>query len=310
MKKKNSLLIYVAILLAFAFGFVIGINIEYPRVDDAEVSGTIGKVNNYRNTKATEADIHLKNELLTDSAMLKYVINYMNFFYVRAVEFGKNIDFAVSQANTNEKFKEKNKTVITELENYGQFLSTTRKDLLLAVAACKSIEETDPALLRNRVVRANNIIAQMNYRNNTVVNFITVLDSFIQESGTGTFPELNKAHDLLTFNIIGSSLILKDQVLLKFFENKKLYSKNLKPAGASNLKETINRDMETLGMTDMGKLEEITMDAAKLSETIFFDVEKLGTGFTDAEKLRASFTDAEELGLVWDTEKLQSMFAN
>ncbi|MGV8095972.1 MAG: hypothetical protein AB2L24_29320 [Mangrovibacterium sp.] len=314
MKKKNTLLIAFAIFMALVIGFVIGALINYPPVNDAEISGTIGKVKNYRNAKASEADIQLKNDLLADSAMLESVKNYMNFYYVRALEFGKNIDFAVKEANANEAFKTKNTQKIIALESYGEFLRSARKHLLIAVSACQSAKETDPVVLRNSIIRANDVIAQMTYRNKAVLNFITELEAFIQEAGTDKYPALNKAHDLLTYNEIISSLILKDQVLIKFFDKKKLYSKDFKSSGPADLKEMIKQDVENLKALDAEKLgaadaEQLGfLDTEKLSEIIedaeslgVFDTENLGV--FDAENLGIIF-DAEKLGLVFDAEKL------
>lgn len=319
MKKKSSLVISLAVLSAFAIGLLVGISIDYPRMDDGEVAGTIRKVNNYRNTKASEADIQLKNELKTDSVMLKHIISYMNFFYVRAVEFGKNIDFSVTEANANDAFKSKNTEQITALENYGKFLFSARKDLLIAIAACYSIEQTDPVVLRDAMVRANNLIAQMNYRNHAVISFINVLDSFVQQQGPDKYPGLSKAHDLLTCNMIGSSLVLKNEVLLNYFDKKKLHSKDIKPSDRANLKETVKQDMESLGLFDAENLglvndaEGLGMvaDMEVLSESQM-DAEILRTGFTDSGMLsRAAFTDVEKLGVaVADMDELSDLLNN
>ncbi|MDX9880997.1 MAG: hypothetical protein RBS73_02960, partial [Prolixibacteraceae bacterium] len=94
MKKSKNLFVIFGIIAALVAGFLIGISVEYPRLNNDELSGTIGKVSNYRNTKVTEADIELKNDLLADSVMRHSVKNFMNFYYVRALELGKNIDFA------------------------------------------------------------------------------------------------------------------------------------------------------------------------------------------------------------------------
>ncbi|MDX9880998.1 MAG: hypothetical protein RBS73_02965 [Prolixibacteraceae bacterium] len=310
MKKKNNLLITFVIIAALAIGFLIGISVEYPRLNNSELSGTIGKVSNYRNTKATEADIELKNDLLADSVMRHSVKNFMNFYYVRALELGKNIDFAVAEASKNESFKNTSAPEITALENYGKFLGAARKDLLVAVAACESAKEADPAFLRNAIAQANNIVAQMNYRNSAVLNFITGLDAFIQETGADKNTALNKAHDLLVYNEVASSLVLKDKVVLKFFDKKKLYSKDLTTSPV-NVAENIQKDMEQLKLKDTEQLNfldteklgviEIT-DAEKLGG-IRYDAEKLGTIITDTEKLGFGLLDAENLGS-WDTEKL------
>ncbi|MGV8136410.1 MAG: hypothetical protein AB2L20_14465 [Mangrovibacterium sp.] len=307
MKNKSRLFILLAVLSVFAIGFLIGIKTNYPPVNNDEVVGTIGKVNNYRNTKVTETDIRLKNELLTDSVMLKHIINYMNFFYVRAVEVGKSIDFALSQTKANDIFKSKNAGQITELENYGKFLFGARKDLLIAIAGCYSIEQTDPTLLRNAMIRANNLIAQMNYRNNAVLNFINALDSFVQEQGPDKYPGLSKAHDLLTCNEVCSSLVLKNETLLNYFDKKKLYSKDTKPPVSTNWSERVKQDMESLGLSETAKFETI-LDVEKLEMVnMIVDMEKMNEATMDTEELRATFRDSEKLDMieiVSDAEKL------
>lgn len=321
MKKSTNLFITLAAVAGVVVGFLIGIAVNFPKTDQSELAGTIGKVNNYRNTKATEADIELKNDLIADTSLIRSLKNYMNFYYVRAVELKKNIDFAVTTANENEAFKTECRTEITALESYGKFLSTVRKDFLGATLVFQSAEETDPAILRSSIAKANNSIAQMNYRNSAVINFITQLDSFIQEKGTSNYPELNKAHDLLAYNVIGTSILLKDKMLLKFFDKTKFYCEDLKNPSPMNLKNIIQKDMELLSNSlpgdplDVEKLDAIYTDIEKLGQTLSFDAERLGGAivfdaeklggnvYMDAEKLGAGFPDAEKLG-VFDVEKL------
>lgn len=316
MKRSKTMFIVLGIVAALIIGFIVGISVEYPRINLSTVTGTIGKVNNYRNTKATEADIELKNNLLADTVMLKSVRNFMNFYYVRSVEFGKNIDFAVTESNTNEAFKAASGKEIAALEGYGKFLNAARKNLLIASAACLSVEKTDPALLRSSIAQANNTVVQMNYRNSVVLNFISGLDAFIQGKGENTYPGLNKAHDLLIYNELGSSMILKDKVVLKFFEKKKLYSKDVKSEAGISMRENIQQDMEQLkahdseqlGFLDSEQLGNFATsfvgDIEKLGMIVPFDAERLGT-LLDAEKLEYVVPDAEKLGyVVPDTEKL------
>ncbi len=316
MKKKTNLLIAFAILIAFTLGFLIGITIEYPQVDHDEISGTIGKVNNYRNTKITEGDIRLKNELLADTSLQRSVKNYMNFFYVRALELENNIGFAVKEASAVAQFKINNANQIMALESYGKFLSAARQDLLFAVVACQTPEETEPSLLSHSIAQAKNIIAQLNYRSKAVLNFIMQLDLFIQETKTGSFPGLKKAHDLLAYNEMVSSVVLNDQVLLKFFEKKKLFDSNLESPGKINVREAIKQDMEKLNIpghfADAEKLnlnniqESLNIfDVEIFRATVRQDAEHLG--FLDEETLKANFPDAEKLGgkYPYDAAKLQ-----
>ncbi len=316
--KKTNLLIVFAVILSLIIGFVVGISIDYPRVGENGLSGTIGKVKNYRNTKATEADIELKDELLSDTTLLNSVRNYMTFHYLRAVKLGESIGFAVKEAVATEEFKNQNAGLVAALEDYSRLLSTARKNLLMTTVVCKSAGEASPALLRQSILEANNLIAQINYGNKSVLAFVNKLDAFIQEKGPGSYPQLNKAHDLLMLNEIGSSLLTRDKVLLKFFDKKKLYSKDLKSQGP-DIRQTVLRDLETLslfledvpGVADVEKLGAMDqeklglLNAEKLGGIVALDAEKLGV--FDSEKLAGiEIADSEKLGLFGflDAEKL------
>ncbi|MEL7589485.1 MAG: hypothetical protein AAGU19_22415 [Prolixibacteraceae bacterium] len=319
MKKRTNLLIVSAIVLALIVGFVIGLSVEYPRIDGRGVSGTIGKVKNYRNTKATEADIELKNDLVADTAMLSAIRNYMTFHYVKLVKWGENIDFALREALANEAFKNQNASQISALDNYGKLLAAARQNLLMTVMICRSADEASPALLRRSIIQANNSIAQVNYGSKKVISFIDALDAFIQEKGTAAHPELNKAHDLLSINQVGASLLTNDKVVLKYFDKKRLYSKDLKSPG-TDTKEIVMRDMESLAVADIETLgfldaEQLGMwDQEKLG---LLDVDNLGgIGALDSEQLAGlvisdseklggiELLDAEQLGRIMDAENL------
>lgn len=335
MKKNSKLLMALAIVATFIVGLLLGLFIEYPKVNQDEISGTIGKVSNYRNSKATEADIELQNDLKTDKKMQQSVSTYMTFYYTKSIEFGKTIVFAVEQAKADKAFAEKHVAQIEAVEKYAEFLAATRKDLLMATLVCQSVEASSPEMLRNAIAQANNIIAQMNHRNSTVISFIESLDAYILKTGRAANENLNRAHDLLVYNQIGSSVVTKDKVLMKYFNKKQLFAKETKitpvDIKGSMIKdlETLNTvyytDMEKLGfcdkenlglksdtdelglfmINDNEKLGFVIADMEILGSIIAFDAEKLGAGYTDKEKLGTGFTDTEKLSVNFtDTEKL------
>lgn len=335
MKKNSKLLMALAIVATFIVGLLLGLFIEYPKVNQDEISGTIGKVSNYRNSKATEADIELQNDLKTDRKMQQSVSTYMTFYYTKSIEFGKTIVFAVEQAKADKAFAEKHVAQIEAVEKYAEFLAATRKDLLMATLVCQSVEASSPEMLRNAIAQANNIIAQMNHRNSTVISFIESLDAYILKTGRAANENLNRAHDLLVYNQIGSSVVTKDKVLMKYFNKKQLFAKETKitpvDIKGSMIKdlETLNTvyytDMEKLGfcdkenlglksdtdelglfmINDNEKLGFVIADMEILGSIIAFDAEKLGAGYTDKEKLGTGFTDTEKLSVNFtDTEKL------
>ena len=318
MKKNRKLMMALAIVAALIVGFFIGLFIEYPNVNNDELSGTIGRVSNYRNAKATEADIELRNDLLTDTIMQKSVSNYMGFYYAKSLEFAKTSAFAVEQAKTDEAFAAQNATQIEALGKYVTFLQTSRKDLLMATLVCQSVEESTPEMLRNAITQANNIIAQMNHRNATVISFIESLDAYILKTGRAANENLNRAHDLLVFNQIGSSLATRDKVMMKYFDKKQLFAKDIQTT-PTDVKGSMIKDLETLhainAAADMEKLmcDKETLGFGNSFGNGLLDIEKLG-GFYDSEKLglhdteKLGFLDTEKLGFL-DTEKLAGIAA-
>ena len=322
MKNNSKLMFGFAMVAALIVGFIIGLFIEYPKIDNDQLRGTIGRVSNYRNTKATEADIELKNDLLTDTILQKTMSAYMSFYYSKSLEFAKTISFATEQAKAEEAFAAQYATQIEELEQYGAFLENSRQDLLLGTVVSQSVEESSPELLRNAIAQANNIIAQMNHRNSAVIAFIEGLDAYIQKTGSSSNVDLSRAHDLLVYNQITASVATRDKVMMKYFDKKQLFAKDVQSTPA-DVKGSMIKDLENLSKNfDAEKLGGIgAFDAEKLGLYIggfdaeklaFWDVEKLGGIIAfDAEKLGVSFFDAEKLGMInLDAEKLGTGFTD
>ncbi|HEY5511136.1 MAG TPA: hypothetical protein VIK10_08915 [Prolixibacteraceae bacterium] len=305
MKKSSNLFVVFGIVAALIIGFLIGISTDYPRLNKQALSGTIGKVNNYRNIQVSETDIQLKNELLTDTVKLKMLQGYFNFYYVGALKMTADVALAVNEATDIEAFQVKNKSLTSSLENYGKFLLSARSDLLLSIAACKSVREIDPILLRNTLNQGRNVVAQINYRDRVVLDFVDALSTFIKSNKAGQYQGLEKAHDLLVANEVYTSMIAKNKVVLKFLDKTSLFSKsqeNLNVWDQQKLSTMIQQDMEKLSLIDF-----TFGDAEKLGRERQNDTEKLGR-MNDAEKL-GIYVDAAKLGqIAGDAEKLGSVF--
>ncbi len=70
MKTSGKLLSAFGIVGGLIVGFIIGVSVDFPKVDSDKVSGTIGKVNNYRKTQGSITEIELQNELTSDTLKL------------------------------------------------------------------------------------------------------------------------------------------------------------------------------------------------------------------------------------------------
>lgn len=186
-------------------------------------------------------------------------------------------------------------------------------------------------MLKEILNQANNMIAQMNFKNRTVLEFIDSLASYINNNQAEKTEGLKKAHDQLTLNEIKTAFMTNDKLIVKLFDKKQLFTDVEKlnyyfdqQSLNNQIKQDIEKigswDAEKLGVTDSEKLGNIdkesfgaindsellqvlAWDAEKLGGN-FTDAEKLGTSFTDTEKLGGGFTDAEKLGIIMDSEKL------
>jgi hypothetical protein len=332
MKKSGNLFVVLGMIAALIVGFLIGISVDFPKVNNQSLSGTIGKVNNYRNTQVSEADIQLKNELVTDTAKLKMLRGYFNFYYVGALKMSFDADMAVKEAVSVGAFQNANKTLIASMESYGKYLLSARTDLMLALAACSAVGDADPIQLRNALNQAKNVVAQINYRDRVVLDFVKALSDFIMLDKAGQYKGLEQAHDLLVANAIFTAAITKNKVVLKYLDKTTFFTKsreNLKGIDQQKLSTMIQQDMEKLSYwSAAGDAEKLKLtDAEKLKSTdaeklggkdseqlgIYYDASKLGSIAADAEKLGSARTfdmeklatyDAENLKLVFDAEKL------
>ncbi len=308
MKKRNGLLLTLAVIASLAIGFLIGIMVDIPKTDNTQVAGTIGKIQNYKNVKITEQDIQLKNELLADSVLLKAIGNYFNYYYVSAVSQGDRIKYALKELDPEQEFKAFSGMTLTEFAGYGTFLENARKDLMLAVALCKFPNDVHPVLLRNAITQANNVIAQMNYRKQAVLNLIDNLDTFIGQKSKDVPVVLANVHAVLSCDQIINAVALNDKVVLKYFDRKKLYTTEIKASSLADMQGSssvlqgyIIHDAAILKDQIFGSSSSLGIDPIQLDQEnlgfLIEDAALIGTQFLlDAGNLQGFIGSASELG--------------
>lgn len=307
--KKSTLVVLGGIVAGLIVGFMIGLFVDFPKIDRGDLSGTIRKVDNYRNAKATEADIQLQNALVSDTVALKMLQNYITFHYLDAIKMAGDIDKAVTEANATEPFKTSGKAQIEGLANYGLYLSSSRLHFLAALATCKDPEHSDPAWMRNSLNQVNNVIAQKNYRNHAVLDFISQAEAFIATDKSGDNQGLRQIHDLLALDMINASVITGDKLMQKFLGKKALMTdvKKLNWYDNAQTMKQVQQDMEKLAAGDAEKMG--YWDAEKLNTRIL-DADRMGMGYLDIEKMGIKVFDSEKLGIVWDSEKMSGALLN
>jgi hypothetical protein len=248
MKKKNSLLFILLIIVSLAAGFLAGTLIDFPRTENAQLAGTIGRVQNYKNVKVTEEDIDLKNDLVADTVMLKALSAWFNYYYVSAVSQGDKIQYALDQIQPLETYKEYARVVLSDVASYETFLENSRTDLLLAIAMINDPGEIHPVLLRNTIVQANNVISQMSFRKKTVLDLIDNMGSYLEGKGADPEGTLAEVHTILTMDQLANAMALNDKMVIQYFNKKKLFTEEIQGSFGADLQAVVVEDLSRLSV--------------------------------------------------------------
>jgi len=331
MKISGTLKMTGAIILSLIIGFLIGLTVNYPKVDNQDLSGAIAKVKNFRNVKASAKDIKLKDDLVSDTVRLKSLQKYMNYQYLKAVSLTSYIEQTIAESNKVNAFRTTNQDVLNRLFNYGAFLTRVRQDLMLVYVSLSNPKDVDPVLLREMLEEASNTVAQMKFHNETVLDVINSLESFLNKNPKAAFPGLEQSHDVLMLSLLNNSVMTGDKLLQKWLSDKQLLT-DVEKLGLMDVEalqlarindaEKLNwieiADAQKLGMVnDQESLkmicDQLVLNAQEKLGIIFIhdqeklgilkDHENLGIVMGDAEKMEANFPDAEKLGLT-DSEFL------
>lgn len=299
------------IFLSFIVGFIIGGQVNFPPANEAKIAGTIGKVNNYRNVKISENDLELRNELMSNEVLLTQYRKYLSFHYLNSTRQMDELRKALDAGRSTPEFAASFPSEIAALDRLQFYLEEARKDILIAISALQNIADTDQQNIGLLISNAGNVITQINYRGQEVIDYTVALAGFLKTHEQGQFPELKKAHDLLLLSQVKSAVISNDKPRLKYLDKRELLSSKpelLQLVGSeASLMDQVNKDMESLGLLvpDQERLL-VCLDMEKLG--VFTDNEKLNVA-ADNEKLNVEnatvgLMDLEKLGVVWDQEKL------
>ena len=328
MKSKTKILVTLGIISSFAIGFIAGVSTEYPKPQSTEgITGTIAKVKKYKNTKATEQDIQLRDQLVQNEEQLAALKSLLTIYYTNAILRSNLIDQVVAESSKNETLNSKLTMNLAELNSYSNFLDNSRADLLVAMDALEKINENNPALVRSSINQAVNIITQVRYRNVAVLDFLDQLNLYIEQNPDTAAQELKDSFNQLALNEFKNAIFTKDAKNAKLISAYNIDSETNMANINEEAKAMAKKDMEQLGtgFTDSEVLGVINAiyDSEKLGlkmiETLavfansenlggFFDSENL-SGFFDSEKLGAGFTSNASLNFVSDSEALAGIFA-
>jgi hypothetical protein len=312
MKKSQKLLIPIFILVSLILGFIAGIIVDYPKDDNTGLSGTIGKMDNYRNVKITEKDIQLRNDLLNNASFLKGYIQYYSAQYSICVKQCDDIDFAVKAADNTAPYKALFSKVIEDLKQYRLTLEQSREDILLALTSLKDLVKSDENNIAQILNVANVSIAQNKYGENSLFLFVESVEKFVQGNNPSLYTDLIKAHDLFSVTQLTIAIISNDKPMLKAYDKKQLFSSNqelkcfLSQEKLNGIIESDFNDLKSK-FSNNEQLKKVIEDAAQIGNI----EKKIGVIIPAFENLRSMIVaSADKLGVYVTTEKLGGIVFN
>ncbi len=316
--KKNAIIQGLAtILLGLAVGFIIGITITNPGMSLGEAVGTIGRVDQYRNVRITEADIELRNELLSDENMREAYIQYLTFEYANNILMADNISYAMEAARTSPEFRATNTRTLSQMEEYAIFLDNGRLNILEALATISDLSDKDRIAIRTVLNNAGNAISQTITRSNAVFNYLREVEDFFTTASKDDFPMLVNAHDRLFTNLMAINLINENRPVLEYLLAKGMMDEEseLAQLDMESLQDIFYSDAEKLSVFfDQATLQHIISNMAELQSDAIMDGHQLrqmmrGGETLDMEALRGSYLfESEKLRTLWNQERLDFQY--
>lgn len=313
MKRTKKIYLAATAIAALAIGFVIGISVNYPNVNNNEISGTIGKVNKYRDVQMSEADIQLRSELLDNKQLRQRYEDYYAMHYTLTAIQSERIDFAIEAARQNELFANNNTNTIKQLELFRNKLDETRASLLMANAAIKSLTPDITGIVMDAINNANIAIAQIDFNNAAVIAFVEALNNFILDRDGKVEAKLLEAHDLLTMNQLTKALLTNNKPMLKYLDKKSIYTQQetMGAVNASSKLKMLPTDKERLYVyLGQETLDFLPINSTESLKLTYNDINKLESNLYDTEVLKFGFpshsNSLQDVSLL-NTEKLNAI---
>ncbi len=302
MKKNKIKFVFMGLIVGLLIGLATGLALMNPGMTGMsvwEAAGTIGRVDQYRNVRVTEADIELRNELLADETMREAYRNYLAYEYAANIKMGDDLRFAILAGREHDGFRSNNARTLDRMEDYAIFLDNARLRILEAIGTISELSDRDRVAIRTVLNSAGNAIAQTQLRNSVVFDFMLDVEDFFKINPKTEFPQLALAHDQLFANMLMHNIVNDNRPVLEHLLAKEVMDED---------GEFAQLDTETLRgqvIKDVANLGDIANLGAFKSEAL------LALAITDIAALNNNFRvqDAEHLRnyLVLDVSQLRSV---
>jgi hypothetical protein len=306
MKKSQLIIVSALLVIALAVGFVIGVSVDFPKPSGDDLSGTIGKLNNYRNVKLGDDDIQLRSELLTNEVLKKQYQSYFSFHYASIVKLGSNIDYALQVANQSGDFITNYNRQIESLAEYAKNLEINRIDVLVALQVIQNLNEKNQANIGPILNNAQMAIAQVKYKEKAVTDFIEAIEVYIENAADGYNQDLKKAHDLLLINQVGQAIATNNKPAIKYFDNKELF-------GSFDINSNPGENMNagyTDAINDLNNIQTVT-DVAMNDINMVFDMQLVSSDYQSSnEEIVSSVIEIHQSYSTLDKEIIMKAVTN
>ncbi|MBS4061236.1 MAG: hypothetical protein KG029_12635 [Bacteroidetes bacterium] len=285
MKKITYLQAGIIAALTLTIGVLMGLFLDFPKTKNDELTGSIGKVDRFRNVQITEDDILLRNELVEDTAKRTQYEKYLLFNYYQALKTSSDVERVLAIATEEIDFEKVYYPYSNALTNFKTYLESARVDILSALNLILTIDENQEVPVVTYLNQAQNAIARIRNHDQVLLNYMNAMATYIESNPESYLNDLKDAHDILALNVMHSAVLTQNKPVLTYLEKKKLMN-------------------EKEGMTEM--VAEAQMKAY-MQDHFIMDVESL-----KATLLLLTYTSIETLKLipVGNAENLQSAVLN
>jgi hypothetical protein len=199
MKSSTKILIGVVIAISFLVGFFIGITVNSQKPDKQELAGTIGKISS-KEMKASENNLKLRSDLLSNETMLKNYRKYFTFHYSSCSKLCEDIDFAIKTSENVPEFREDYSMEIENVKQYRQTLEQAMKNISQANTSLQQLSQSTDTDFNQAITNATKAIDQIKDKQSCLPVLVESIEKFMTGNNPYKFSNLIKAHDMFAIN--------------------------------------------------------------------------------------------------------------
>lgn len=210
MKTKTKLLFAIGFLAVLCIGFLIGISVDFPKVDNSDLAGTFGKAEKFHKVQMTAKDIQLRSELLKDTAQLRSMIQGIIYFSIFTEDVCKEIDLTLTSFKTKGLGSQTGESeAVKALQDYSDFIRNNNKTLSSTITLLTGFYMKDTVDFTQDIEKNlkdfGSYVNGLNQKNDVLGQALKSIDSFMAS---------NKALQANTKEIAQLKSI-RDQLLIK-----------------------------------------------------------------------------------------------